>query len=286
MTSAWQMDSETKFYGVLGDPVRHSKSPIMMNRAFRACGINAAYGAFHVTPERLKDAVRGLRALGFRGFNVTIPHKVDVMDHLDAVDERARRIGAVNTVVADDNGVLTGYNTDGIGYVRSLKEETGIALEGKRVALIGAGGAARGIVFALAEEGVASVAVLNRTESSARSLAAEAARFVSCEGMPLNALADIIDQIDLLINTTSVGMHPNVDDVPVPPELLRPHLVVSDIVYNPRNTRLLREAAAKGCPVHGGLGMFIYQGAYAFEYWTGTAAPVAVMREAVEASLR
>lgn len=286
MTAAWQMDSETKWYGVLGDPVRHSKSPVMMNRAFRECGINAAYGAFHVKPERLGDAVKGLRALGFGGFNVTIPHKVDVMNYLDAVDERARRIGAVNTVVADESGALTGYNTDGIGYVRALKEETGIALGGKRVALIGAGGAARGIVFALAEEGVASVAILNRTESSARSLAAEAARFAPCEGMPLAALADIIDQTDLLINTTSVGMHPHVDEIPVPSDLLRPHLVVSDIVYNPRETRLLREAASRGCTVHGGLGMFIYQGAYAFEYWTGTAAPVAAMREAVEASLK
>lgn len=138
MLTSHKLDSHTILYGVFGDPIRHSKSPIMLNRAFEVTGVNAAYGAFHIVPGTLKDAVAGIRALQFRGVNVTVPHKVEVMEYLDAIDEGARMIGAVNTIV-NDNGKLTGYNTDGIGYIRSLKEETGIDLRGRKVLMIGAG---------------------------------------------------------------------------------------------------------------------------------------------------
>jgi shikimate dehydrogenase len=274
------IDSHTIAYGVFGDPIRHSKSPVMLNRAFRESGINAVYTAFHVAPDRLGDAVRGVRALGMRGINVTIPHKVEVMQYLDEIDEGARVIGAVNTIV-NDNGRLVGYNTDGIGYVRSLKEETGLDLAGRRVVLLGAGGAARGVGYALAREGVASLRILNRTAQRAVELAAALAAYADCAGAGMDGAAAAVRDADVVVNTTSAGMYPSVDDVPLDPELLHGGLVVSDLVYNPLQTRLLLEAEQRGAVTHGGLGMFIYQGAYAFEYWTGRPAPVAAMRAAV-----
>lgn len=275
------LDTKTAVFGVFGDPVGHSKSPLMLNRAFRAAGLNGAYAAFHILPGTLKAAVEGIRALGFRGVNVTIPHKVEVMEYLDRIDEAAKAIGAVNTIV-NDNGVLTGYNTDGIGYVRSLKEETGVNLAGKKALLLGAGGAARGIVYALAKEGVDSIVIANRTEKRARDLAKDMSVYVKTEGIGQDAIKDVMDGTQLVINTTAAGMHPNVDELPMDPSLLRPGLLVSDLVYNPRITAFLKRAEEAGAQIHGGLGMFIYQGAYAFEYWTGRPAPVEAMRAAVE----
>ncbi|WNQ13408.1 shikimate dehydrogenase [Paenibacillus aurantius] len=277
------LDTQTVMYGVFGDPIAHSKSPLMLNRAFAEADLNAAYAAFHIRPGTLKDAVAGIRALGFRGVNVTIPHKVEVMDYLDHLDDGAKAIGAVNTIV-NDHGVLTGYNTDGIGYVRSLKEETGVKLAGAKVVLLGAGGAARGLVYALAKEGAAKVTLANRTPGRAVELARAMGAYTSTEGIGLDQAKDAVEAADLVINTTQMGMHPNVEETPLDSSLLRPGMIVSDIVYNPRETRLLREAKARGAQVHGGLGMFIYQGAYAFEYWTGLPAPAAAMREAVEQS--
>ncbi|MFC0215855.1 shikimate dehydrogenase [Paenibacillus chartarius] len=274
------VDSHTILYGVFGDPVRHSKSPIMLNRAFRESGINAVYAAFHVAPGALGDAVRGIRALGYRGVNVTIPHKVEVMQYLDEVDEGAQVIGAVNTIV-NDNGRLVGYNTDGIGYVRSLKEENGLELAGRRVVLLGAGGAARGVGYALAREGVASLRIVNRTAERAVELAAALSAYADCAGAGMDGAAAAVRDADIVVNTTSAGMHPNVDDVPLDPELLHGGLVASDLIYNPLKTKFLAEAERRGAKVHGGLGMFIYQGAYAFEYWTGRPAPVAAMRQTV-----
>lgn len=276
----WQMDTGTVMHGVFGDPIKHSKSPVMHNRAFRELGLNAAYAAFHVKPGQLKDAVAGIRALQFRGVNVTIPHKLEVMDYLDDIHEDARAIGAVNTIVNDD-GRLTGFNTDGIGYVRSLKEEAGFAVAGKTVLMLGAGGAARGVAYALAKEGAAAVYIANRTVSKAVELAASLRSLARTEGIGYDSIADIRGEIDLIVHNTEVGMHPNVDEVLIDTSWFHEGLTVSDIVYNPLVTRLLREAEAKGARTHGGLGMFIYQGAYAFEYWTGREAPAAAMREAV-----
>ncbi|MBD0379047.1 shikimate dehydrogenase [Paenibacillus sedimenti] len=278
------LDSHTILYGVFGDPIRHSRSPIMLNRAFRETGLNAAYAAFHVSPQGLGDAVRGIRALGYRGVNVTIPHKVEVMQYLDEIDGGAQVIGAVNTIV-NEAGRLIGYNTDGIGYVRSLKEETGIQLQGKHVLLLGAGGAARGVAYALAKEGSACIYIANRTKERAVELAATIGAFTKAVGLGLDELGDVVDAAGLIVNTTSAGMHPSVDELPMSVDHLREHHLVSDLIYNPRITRFLREAEAKGARIHGGLGMFIYQGAYAFEYWTGTPAPVAAMRQVVEQSL-
>jgi shikimate dehydrogenase len=278
-----QMDSQTVMYGVFGSPIKHSKSPIMLNRAFQEVGVNAAYAAFHVPPGELESAMNGIKALQFGGLNVTIPHKVEVMNYLDELDEGARIIGAVNTVV-NNGGKWIGYNTDGIGYVRSLKEETGLSLEGKHILVIGAGGAARGVIYALAQEKPAVIWVANRTAEKAAALAENLQAFADVAGIGLDQVVDIKDKVDLIINTTSVGMHPHVDELPIDPSWFHENLTVSDLIYNPRITKLLTEAKNRGCRIHGGLGMFIYQGAYAFEYWTGLPAPVSAMKSVVEQS--
>lgn len=278
-----QIDSHTALYGVFGDPVRHSRSPVMLCRAFEAAGENAAYVAFHVKPDKLGDAVRGVRALGIRGVNVTIPHKVEVMAFLDELDETAREVGAVNTIVNRD-GRLIGYNTDGIGYTRSLKEETGVNLKNATILLLGAGGASRGVGYALAKEAPAKIFIANRTKEKADALARELSIATDAAGIGWDEIDHIIGNTDIIINTTPIGMHPREDETPLPASLLRPGIVVSDLIYNPLKTRLLHDAEAAGAAIHGGLGMFIYQGAYAFEYWTGKPAPVDAMREAVLAA--
>lgn len=280
----FHMDSYSQLYGVIGDPIRHSKSPVMLNSAFQAAGINAVYGAFHVKPEQLGEAIAGVRALGFGGLNVTIPHKVHVMDYLDDMDESARMIEAVNTIVHRD-GKLIGYNTDGIGYVRSLKEEMQLDLRGKRLLVIGAGGAARGVVYALAKEQPEMIWIVNRTKDKADALARHMQALCNAEGMGLEGIDHIKSQVDIVINTTSVGMSPHVNEVPIDTSWFHKDLIVSDLIYNPRITRILQEAKHCGASIHGGLGMFIYQGAFAFEYWTGQSAPVNVMRTAVETAL-
>ncbi|MCU6709548.1 shikimate dehydrogenase [Paenibacillus sp. J5C_2022] len=283
--SGLSIDSHTILYGVIGDPVRHSRSPLMLNRAFQEKGINGIYAAFHVSAEGLGDFVRGVRAMGIGGVNVTIPHKLGVMEWLDEIDPAARAIGAVNTIVNRD-GRLVGYNTDGIGYVRSLKEEAEPELSGKRIVVIGAGGAARGIVYALIGERPASIAIVNRTADRARSLADDfREKFPALQADSYDALPRLCGEADIVINTTSVGMYPHTGQSPVDAAWLKSGAVASDLIYNPMKTLFLTEAEARGCRIHGGLGMFIYQGAYAFEYWTGEDAPVAAMRETVLASL-
>ncbi|ETT44594.1 shikimate dehydrogenase [Paenibacillus sp. FSL H7-689] len=268
--------------GVMGDPIAHSKSPAMHNAALQAAGVNGMYMPLHVYPDQLEAAVRGIVALGYRGVNVTIPHKEQVMQYLDVIDESARLIGAVNTIV-NEGGTLTGYNTDGIGYVRSLKEEAVPELAGKRIAVLGAGGAARGVIYALALEKPERIHILNRTADRAIALASDLRGHGLGEisGSGLDDAATVLATADMVINTTAAGMHPHVDDVPVDPALIREGAAVSDLIYNPLETRLLRESRIRGCTVHGGLGMFVYQGAVAFEHWLGIPAPVETMRRAV-----
>lgn len=266
----------------MGDPIAHSKSPAMHNAALQAAGVNGMYMPLHVRPEQLESAIRGIVALGYRGVNVTIPHKEQVMQYLDVIDESARLIGAVNTIV-NEEGKLTGYNTDGIGYVRSLKEEAVPELAGKRIAVLGAGGAARGVIYALALEKPEQISILNRTADRAVALASDlrAHGLGDITGSGMEEAAAVLASADIVINTTAAGMHPHVDDVPVDPALIRAGAAVSDLIYNPLETRLLRESRQRGCTVHGGLGMFIYQGAVAFEHWLGIPAPVETMRRAV-----
>jgi len=268
--------------GLIGDPVEHSMSPVMHNAAFRELGIDYVYVPFRVRKGELRQAIEGMKALNIKGLNVTIPHKVDVIQFLDKLDPLAEKIGAVNTIV-NDSGVLTGYNTDASGFLQALRE-SGIEPEGKNVVVLGAGGASRAVSFILAERGAHPV-ILNRLEEFdwARELASHISQSFDREvaALELNRgnLAGVLDKADILVNATSVGMSPNEGQTPVDARLLRPELVVYDIVYNPVKTRLLREAEAAGAMTIGGLDMLVWQGALAFEKWTGQKAPVELMKQ-------
>lgn len=279
------MDAGTGVVGLIGHPVGHSKSPEMINRAFRACGLPFVYLAFDVPPSELGTAVSGMRALGFRGWNVTIPHKVAVLEYLDEVEETAREIGAVNTVVSRD-GRLIGYNTDSEGYLRSLVDETGLELAGQKVLILGAGGAARAVAHALAVAGVESITIANRTREKAERLAESLSRKVDARAVSLSELERVVGETTLLLQTTSVGMYPETEAIPIDPSLLHDRMTVSDLIYRPRKTLLLREAEARGARIHGGLGMLLHQAALAFEKWMGKPAPVDVMREALEEAMK
>ena len=268
------INSNTSFFGLIGNPVAHSLSPVMHNQAFAATGYNGVYLAFRVTDPG--TAIKGIAALNFKGVSVTLPHKVAVMEYLDAVDETAARIGAVNTIV-NNQGRLIGYNTDGAGALEALRTRTSI--KDKSVALIGAGGAARAIGFGLVAAG-GRVTILNRTRVSGERLAAD----LQAQFLPLDKWAP--NHYEILINTTPVGMHPETDATPIPKADLSKDMVVMDIVYNPLETRLLKEAAAGGCRIINGVDMFVSQGAQQFELWTGKKAPAEVMRKAVLEALK
>jgi len=263
------IDAETALFGVLGNPVAHSLSPQMHNRALSHLGQNGIYLAFQVTD--LASAVCGIRGLGLRGASITLPHKVAIMDYLDHVDPEARAIGAVNTVV-NRHSRLHGYNTDGRGALRALEEKTPV--KNKRVLIIGAGGAARAIGFAVTSAG-GRLTISNRTRPRGEALAKDlGAAFLPMDGFSAQ-------HFDILINTTSVGMNPHSDSQPVDSRMLAPAMTVMDIVYNPLKTRLLEAAERIGCTVVDGLAMFVYQGALQFELWTGIPAPIKEMRETV-----
>ena len=273
------ISGKTKICALIGDPIEHTMSPAMHNTAYKKLGLDYIYIPFRVKPEQLTQAIEGLRALNVRGFNVTIPHKVSVIPLLDGLDPLAEKIGAVNTVVNND-GELRGYNTDAAGFFEALLEH-GIEPEGKRVIVLGAGGASRAITYVLAEKG-AHLTVLNRqleldwAEAIAELIYDDLG--VEVKVMELGRLAEALAAADILVNATSVGMSPASEESTVPAHLLRPDLVVFDIVYNPIMTRLLREAAAAGARTIGGVDMLAWQGALAFEKWTGQKAPLDLMR--------
>jgi len=276
------ISGRTRICGIIGDPIEHSMSPVMHNAAFKNKGVDYVYLPFRVKKEELGKAIEGMRALNIRGLNITIPHKVAVIQFLDELDPLADKIGAVNTIVNDD-GVLIGYNTDATGFLQALLER-GIEPKGKSVVILGAGGASRAISFILAERG-SSLVILNRTWNKAKVCTDRIAEIFQSEATALKLnrenLAAALSQADILINATSVGMSPNINETPVTSNLLKPSLVVFDIVYNPIKTRLQREAEAAGATVISGLDMLVWQGALAFEKWTGLKAPVGVMREKV-----
>jgi shikimate dehydrogenase len=259
----------------MGKPVSHSLSPAMHNTAFQKIGLNSVYVAFEVEAENVPRALDGFRALGVCGVSVTIPHKQAVIAHLDAVDPVAEKIGAVNTLLID-NGHIRGSNTDWVGAMQAL--ETVTELPGKTVLVIGAGGSARAIGFGLREKG-AKMLLANRTLSKGQALATE----LGCECIPLTDVEGV--RADALINTTSVGMTPHVEDTPVPAAVLANIAAVMDIVYSPVETRLLREAKQAGCRTVDGRYMLLYQGVAQFELWTGRTAPVDVMRTTLFARL-
>jgi shikimate dehydrogenase len=274
------VNGKTRVCGIIGDPVEHSLSPAMHNAGFKELGLNLVYVAFTVAQTELKTAVLGAKSLGLRGLNVTMPHKNAVMNYLDEVDSTAKSIGAVNTVL-NNQGKLIGYNTDGSGAMIAL-QENGVYPEEKKLVLLGAGGAAKAIAYQAAQD-VEELVILNRTAEKAKKLAEALKSFdakVKAGTLSSEVLKQELPTTDILVNATSAGMHPDVDISPVPSDLLHSDLSVMDIIYNPLETKLLKDAKSAGAKVVSGIEMLLYQGAVAFEIWTNCPAPVEVMREA------
>ena len=264
-----QINGKTVLHGIIGNPVSHSLSPVMHNAAFAATGINGAYLPFPAPDVEL--AVAGIRGLGVHGVSVTIPHKEQVIPFLDSIDPVAEKIGAVNTIVRDGE-TLAGLNTDWLGATGAL--ETKISLQGRTVVILGAGGSARAIGFGLQEKG-AHFLLASRTESRGRALA----QTLECQWISLEDTEKM--EGDILVNATSVGMVPEVENSPVPDFVVPRFQVVMDIVYAPMQTRLLETAEKSGCQSINGIEMLLYQGVAQFEMWTGEKAPVDVMRTAL-----
>ncbi len=278
----------TKIVGILGDPIGHTLSPVMHNAAFRALGIDWVYVPARVRPADLAAALRGMRAMGWGGVNLTIPHKERAMRLVDRASRAARLTGAVNTIVITPRG-MAGHNTDGSGYVAALREELDLDPRGKRVVILGAGGAARGIGVALLAAGVSQFTILNRTPARAGSLARhlrkgfKQAQIVS-GGLTRQRASKTFADADLLVNATAVGMEGTAHRG-LPLQALPKRAVVSDIVYRPLRTPLLEAASGYGLRTQGGLGMLLHQGAEAFTLWTGQPAPVDIMRRALRRAL-
>ena len=279
-----KIKGSTNIVGLIGHPVEHSFSPSMHNAAFKALGMDYAYVAFDVDPSNLKSAIGGAKSLNIKGFNVTIPHKIEVMEFLDEIDPVASLIGAVNTI---DFKNLKGYNTDGIGAVRSIEEVTSI--KNKNVIVAGAGGASRAISCYLAKYVADSITILNRNVERAEKLAGD----ISDSGLiddiksdSISAINNYLGDADILVDTTPIGMHPHIDDEPIATfDNMHEDLVVFDAVYNPNETVLIKEAIKAGAKPVYGIKMLLYQGAESFKIWTGQDAPIDVMENALRQTL-
>jgi len=270
---------ESKKFGVIGNPIEHSMSAVMHNAAFKQLELPHTYELFNVLPENLGSFIKNNKELS--GINVTIPHKVEVIKHLDSLDKTAGLVGAVNTVKFNKEN--KGYTTDGIGCVKALQEQ-GVELKNKKILILGAGGAARSIIFPLIQQG-AKISITNRTKEKAESLAEYVKKKI---GIKVNLiefeqdkLKNTLADTDILINATSVGMYPKTDDIPIPAEILNSKLTVMDLVYNPVKTRLLKSAEEIGCKIVPGVGMLVHQGAESFKIWLAIEPPVEVMRKAI-----
>lgn len=274
----------TNKLGIIGFPIGHSISPLFQQAALDHCGLDASYQAWEVAPAGVADFVQGLRSPDVLGANVTVPHKEAVIPHLDEVDDWATSAGAVNTIV-NRGGRLTGHNTDGSGFLRALGDASNFDPRGRRVLVLGAGGAARGVVLALIRQGVGQLTVGNRTVARAARLSQMArdngldAQAIQLKG---DALSDAAAAAALIVNSTTMGMAhgPDQDGTPLAREQIPPAALVNDLVYNPLETPLLREAAKAGAATLSGILMLVYQGAASFEMWTGQKAPIKVMLEA------
>lgn len=282
-----KVSGTTQIFGIMGSPVEHSLSPVMHNAAFEAMGIHAVYLPFSVRPEDLGKATLSLRALNVNGVNVTLPHKGAVIEFLDELDQSAKMVGAVNTIV-HRNRKLYGYNTDGYGFLLSLRKDGHFDPAGKRVVLLGAGGAASAVAMALAEAGVRRLVIANRDKSRAEVLTKRIHKHFEREILPValdesRALYWLIRESDLLINATSMGLRA-ADRINLNPNALHPKLMVYDLIY--RETQLLKQAKRKGLKTLDGLGMLVSQGARSFELFTGKRAPFRVMRNAAEQALK
>ena len=278
-------DKTFRLAGVMGWPVGHSRSPLLHKHWLQQYGLNGAYVLLPVQPARLADAVRGLSALGFAGCNITVPHKVDAMALVDSVTPMARKIGTINTIIVQPDGSLHGVNNDGFGYIASLREaQPGWRADAGPVTVLGAGGAARAVLVALAEQGAKDVRLLNRTDAKAAALAAEFGAPVSA--LPWSTRHEALADAAMLVNTTTQGMHGtpalDLDLGPLPRQAL-----VSDVVYVPLETPLLAQARARGNPTVDGLGMLMHQARPAFEAWFGVMPDITPeLRRLMEASIQ
>ncbi|PPA71481.1 shikimate dehydrogenase [Jeotgalibacillus proteolyticus] len=260
----------SSLYGVIGNPIKHSKSPLMHNQWFEAEGIDASYHAFTIEPKNLEDAIKGMKALGIKGWNVTIPHKESIIPFLDEIDESAAVIGAVNTVVADGPRLI-GKNTDGQGFVESLlTKRTSGEIKKSSILILGAGGAAKGIYHALLKLQPKRLYIANRTVSRAEALIKDVSTHDSAQALTMTAAEENPEQFDIIINTTSVGMSPAIGQSPIKLGLMKKDTLAVDIIYNPLETEFLKRAKAEGADTLNGVGMFVHQGALAFSYWTGS----------------
>ncbi|MGI6629234.1 MAG: shikimate dehydrogenase [Bacillota bacterium] len=283
-----------RILGIFGHPVSHSLSPKMHNAALEAVGLEKEfiYLKFDILPHDLKTAINALKVLNAKGVNITIPYKEAVIPFLDGLDMSAQAVNGVNVIV-NDNGRLIGYNTDGIGFIRSLKEESGVNPQGKKVLVLGAGGAAKSVCAALAAAGTREIVIVNRTIERAES-AGEIVRKIGCKvrtydfsRKKFNDLTEEISSSSIIINTTSVGLYPPDQSLLTDfQDFLHQDQVVADIIYLPKETLLLKQAKRKGCVTLSGAGMLIYQGAEAFRLWTGLDAPVDIMKKVLEEELK
>ncbi len=263
---------KTKVIGIFGDPVEHSLSPLIHNEAFQYLGLDYCYVPFHVKKEKLKEAVDGIRALNIKGVNVTVPHKEEVIQYLEELSEEAKNIGAVNTIL-NKEGILKGFNTDAKGFIYSLKEAE-VSINNKNVLIIGAGGAARALIYGILNEG-GTVFIYNRTIEKAKALEE---RFKNLGS--INVLdkieKNIVEKMQIIVNATSLGLRKN-DPLPFPPELLNASQIYCDIVYT--ETMMMKKAEGIGCTVLGGIGMLLWQAIFAFEIWTGIQPPIELLKK-------
>lgn len=281
-----QIDGHTRIVGVFGHPIAHTASPAMHNAAFDHLGMNWRYLAFDVDPANLRGALRGIVDLNFAGINLTVPHKLLALDIVDEVDKQSRVFGAVNTLLVDGRE-LRGFNTDGYGFVRALREDFGLELRGRRVLILGAGGAGRALAIQCALEGAAAIFLANRTVAKAFQVVGEVRKlaphaFTVALPMQPAHIAKHLDEVDLVVNATSLGLKPG-DALPLKAFPRRCNwLRVYDTIYRPAETPLLALARTAGAKTANGLSMLLHQGARAFELWSGRRAPVAVMRRALQ----
>jgi len=278
---------KTNVVGLIGDPVEHSLSPPMHNAAFKHLNLDYIYVPYHVKKESLGNSISGAKALNIKGLNVTIPHKTEVIKYLDVLDKPAELIGAVNTIKFDDDEAK-GYNTDGIGAVRSIEEVNSV--KNKKVIILGAGGAARAVSFQILIDGAESLVIGNRTPENALKLQKDLIKKLNADVKTIDLGEELKKELlnaDILINTTPIGMYPNIDQEPlVKAEMMCKDLICNDIVYNPLKTGLLKEAEKAGAKTVSGIKMLIYQGMESFKIWTGVNPPLDVFENALKKQIK
>ncbi|MFP6658579.1 MAG: shikimate dehydrogenase [Pirellulales bacterium] len=266
----------------MGQRVAGNPTQYMMEKCFAAAGLDCRYLTFEVRPEGLDDAVRGMKAMGFRGGNFTIPHKIEVIQYLDGLTNAAELMGAVNCVFRDADGKYIGENTDGKGFIGSLQQTTEV--DGKNVVILGAGGAARAIAVELGLAGASEITIVNRTADRGQELTDLLNDRVKTSAifLPWTGVFEVNQNTDVVINATSIGLDDETARVPIVAESLSPQMVVADVIFNPPKTQFLREASDRGCQILDGLGMLVNQAVICFEIWTAVTPDAAVMREALE----